>query len=48
MFTRSVAATQKMNLQNSFEEANLPDGFKTGEEPTPEIGDSAIKSKPSN
>ncbi len=39
MFTRSVAATQKMNLLNSFEEANLPPGFESGEEPTPEIGE---------
>jgi hypothetical protein len=39
MFARSVSKLQKENLKNSFETAALPEGFLSGDEPTPEIGD---------
>jgi hypothetical protein len=38
MFARSVSKLQKENLKNSFETAALPEGFLSGDEPTPEIG----------
>jgi hypothetical protein len=38
MFARSVSKLQKENLKNSFETAVLPEGFQSGDEPTPEIG----------
>jgi hypothetical protein len=42
MFARSVSKLQKENLKNSFETAALPDGFLSGDEPTPEIGDMSL------
>jgi hypothetical protein len=38
LFARSVSKLQKENLKNSFETAALPEGFLSGDEPTPEIG----------
>jgi hypothetical protein len=42
MFARSVSKLQKENLKNSFETAALPEGFLSGDEPTPEIGDRSL------
>ncbi len=42
MFARSVSKLQKENLKNSFETAALPEGFLSGDEPTPEIGDISL------
>ena len=38
-FSEAVAKLQKQNVLDSFEHPiNLPDGFETGSEPSPEIG----------
>jgi hypothetical protein len=42
MFARSVSKLQKDNLKNSFEIPVLPEGFESGDEPTPEIGVTSI------
>jgi hypothetical protein len=42
MFARSVSKLQKDNLKNSFEIPVLPEGFESGDEPTPEIGFTCI------
>jgi hypothetical protein len=43
MFARSVSKLQKENLKNSFETAVLPEGFQSGDEPTPEIGSNFLR-----
>ena len=38
-FSEAVAQLQKDNVKDSFEHPiKLPEGFETGEEPSPEIG----------
>ena len=41
-FSESVARLQKMNINMSFEEENLPESFLTGREPLPEIGEQIL------